>query len=231
MRRGGFFRWLLLALAGGAAAAGFIPWEVTPQINRLLAGSMIGEKAAITVEQARWAPWDSLELIGINIQSKEGGRVFVERAEMRPYFKSFMKGKLGTRWTFGEVRILPDTWGIRSPMAREIFSAGPVTTGGFALLDLERGRTTLKTLSLYGPLLRVETNGWLADRWEGELSMKGELPRKLLEALELQEPAQPAAKPWEPFDFHIRGILAYPEIRFNSSFFTVAIGPQAERAS
>ena len=231
MPKRNWFRWLLLGLPAVLLAGGFLEWDVTSQVNRL-AGNALNGKLTVRVEQARWAPWDSLELKGISIQTNDGGRLFVERAEMRPYFKSFLKGKWGTRWTFGEIRIEPDSWGIRAPLAKEIFSATPVTTGGFALLDLERGRTTLNTLSLYGPLLRVETHGWLADRWEGELAMKGELPRQLLEALGLEETqSQSSSKPWEPFDLQVRGVLAYPEIRFNSSFFTVAIGPQAERAS
>ena len=167
-------------------------------------------------------------MTGLQVQAPGGGRLFLDRVDVRPRAWTLLaRGRWETRWGLGEIRMDPVSWGIRKPLAREILSAVPVTSGGFARVAFERGQMTLQELALHGPLLRLQAEGSLTGRWEAELALEGELRRSLLESMEAELPDPP--EPWEPFELRVRGALASPEIRFTSHFFTFSMGSLGEK--
>jgi len=212
----------VLLLAAAVVAAGFVPWNLTAHLEGLC--RRLGPPVAgwqVTRGEARWTPWSRLELSKLEVRIGAGGRLFLERVEVRPRLWTLALGGWETAWRFGEVRMEPDSWGIRPQPAREILSAEPAADGGSAVMQLRQGRWILKQLAVHGSLIRLDGSGWLAkDRREGELALKGELSGRLLQGEEFQ--------PWEPFDLRVRGVLAAPEIRFTSNFFTFAMSPKAE---
>ena len=223
--------WLLLL--GGLVGAGFVPWKVTAPARRLcrfLSGRNAGWQ--ITLQQARWIPWQSLELADLRVQVPHGGRLHLVKVRFYPQIWTLVHGHWETRWEFGEIRMDPSSWKLRRPLVQEILSAGPVTTSGFAILRVDRNRWTLSEGVLHGPMLRLQAKGWYAGKTrQAELVLNGELPRTLLEAMGLLRPDQALPEPWEPFEFRVAGSTAAPEVRFSSNFFTVAMTPQLERGS
>lgn len=223
--------WVLLL--AGMGGAGFVPWKVTAPAQRLcrfLSSRNAGWQ--ITLQQARWIPWQSLELADLQVQTPRGGRLHLVRVRLHPQIWTLVRGNWETRWEFGEIRMDPRSWNIRRPLAQEILSTGPVTTGGFAILRVDRNQWTLLELVLHGPLLRLQAKGWCAERTrQAELLLNGELPRTLLEAMNLLRPDQALPEPWEPFELRVAGSMAAPEVRFSSNFFTCAMTPQLERGS
>lgn len=164
-------------------------------------------------------------MTGLQVQAPGGGRLSVEQIHLRTRIWELIRGRWETKWTLGEIRMDPSSWGIRAPLAREILSAGPVATDGFARLALEPGKVTLRELELHGPLLRLQAQGsWLFKESEVKLLLKGGLARSLLEGMELSLPDPLSPQPWEPFEFRLRGAWAHPEIRFDSSFYTFSFG-------
>jgi len=150
------------------AAAGFVPWRVTVPVD--------WSGWQIIQGEARWIPWSRLELSNLEVRTQGGGRLRLERVEVRPRLWTLAGGRWVTRWRFGEVRVDPDSWGIRQQPAREILSAGPAADGGSAVVQIRRDRWILEQLALHGPLLRLDAKGWLArERQEGALMLKGEL--------------------------------------------------------
>ncbi len=226
-------RTVLVLLLTGIVAAGFVPWKVTVPTQRLcrfLSSRITGWQ--ITLQEAQWIPWKSLELADLHLQTPQGGRLHLVKVHLRPQIWTLVRGGWETRWEFEEIRMDPRSWGIRRPVAQQILSAGPVTTGGFAILQVDRRRWTLRELVLHGPLLRLQAEGWLAERTrQVELVLRGELSRDLLEEMNLVNSDQSAPKPWEPFDLQVAGSLAAPEVRFTSNFFTFSMTPQLERKS
>lgn len=214
-----------LILAAAVGAAGFFPLDVTAHMDWLR--RRLGPPAAgwqVTQGEARWIPWSRLELSRLEVRAQGGGLLRVERLEVRPRLWTLALGGWETAWRFGEIRIEPDSWGIRQQPAREILSAQAAVAGGSAVVRARRDRWTLERLTLRGPLLRLSASGWLAgDRREGELALKGELWGDLLQGGE--------SRLWEPFELQARGAPAAPEIRFVSSFFTLDMRPQPERRS
>lgn len=212
----------LLFGAVAVAAAGFVPWRLTAHaewICRRLGPPVAGLK--VTPAEIRWIPWSRLEFKGLRVETREGGRLHVEEVEVRTRLWMLARGEWVTLWRFGEIRVDPDSWGIRRQPAREILSAGPAVDGGPALVRIQRDRWSVKQMTLRGPLLWLKAEGWFAQRGEGELALRGELLGCLLQGEEFQ--------PWEPFDLRVRGAWATPEIRFTSNFFTWVTGPQPER--
>ena len=203
-------------------AAGFVPWKATAHAEwlcRHLGPPISGLK--MTPQEIRWIPWSRLEFKRLQVEAPGGGRLLVEELEVRPRFWMLARGQWVTLWRFGGIRMDPDSWGIRQQPAREILSAGPAVSGGLALVQIERDRWSLKQLALRGPLLWLKAEGWLAQRGEGELALRGELLGCLLQG--------DGFGPWEPFELQMRGAWAAPEIRFTSNFFTLIMGPQTER--
>ena len=215
-------RRVLLFGAAAVAAAGFVPWRVTAHaewLRRRLGPPMAGLK--VTFGEIRWIPWSRLELIDLQVKTRGGGRLRFDEVEVRPRLWMLARGQWVTLWRFGEVRVDPDSWGIRQQPAREILSAGPAVNGGLALVRIERDRWVLKQMAFRGPLLWLKAEGWFAQRGEGELALRGELLGCLLQGEGFQ--------PWEPFDLRVRGAWAAPEIRFTSNFLTWNLSPQPER--
>jgi hypothetical protein len=208
--------------AAAVAAAGFVPWRVTAHAEwlcRRLGPPVAGLK--VTPGEARWIPWSGLELSNLEVETRGGGRLRFEEVEVRPRLWMLARGQWVTLWRFGEVRVDPDSWGIRQQPASEILSAGPAVAGGLALVRIERDRWIVKQMSLRGPLLWLKAEGWFAQRGEGELVLRGELLGRLL-------PGEGFGL-WEPFDLQVRGRGPTPEIRFTSNFFTFSMNPQPER--
>lgn len=230
MRRSPFrFAWLLLLVGG--VGAGFVPWKVTASAQRLC--RFLGNHYPswqVTVQEARWIPWQSLELADLQVQTPRGGRLRLVKVRLWPQIWTLVRGDWETRWEFGEIRMDPRSWGIRRPLAQEILSAGPVTQSGFAILKFSRERLTLQELLLHGPQMRLQANGWWAEKTQrAELALRGELPRTLLEGMSLLRSDQALPEPWEPFELQVGGRVAAPEIRFASNFFTFASTPHMER--
>lgn len=164
-------RTLRLALVLGTAVvavAGFVPWRVRVPVD------WNGWK--IIQGEARWIPLSRLELSNLEVRTQGGGRLRLARVEVRPRLWTLAGGRWVTWWRFGEVRVDPDSWGIRQQPAREILAAGPAANGGSAVLEIRRDRWILEQLALHGPLLRLDAKGWLArEGREGALILKGEL--------------------------------------------------------
>jgi len=220
-------------LLAGTAAAGFVPWKVTVPAQRLC--RLLGSRAAgwrITLQEAQWIPWKSVELADLQVQTPRGGRLHLVKVRLRPRIWTLVRGEWETRWEFEEIRMDPRSFGIRAPLVQEILSAGPVTRNGFAVLRIGRQKLTLQEMVLDGPLLRLRAAGWLAQKaQQAQLALNGQLSRDLLEEMNLVKSDQAAPEPWEPFELRIAGSLAAPDIRFMSNFFTFAMTPQLERRS
>ncbi len=208
------------ALVWGTAAvvaAGFVPWRVT-----VPPADWRGWQVASG--EARWTPWSRLKWSNLEVRTPVGGRLRLNEVEVRPRLWTLALGRWEMVWRFGEVRVDPDSWGIRQQPAREILSTGQAADGGSAVVQIRPGRWTLRRLELEGPFLRLNATGWLSQgRGEAELALKGELRSRLLQGGEF--------RPWEPFELQVHGALPAPAIRFTSSFFTFSVSPQTERRS
>ncbi len=209
--------------------AGFIPWQVTGPVQWLFRRCIPAQGWQLSLRAARWVPWSHLELHDLQVQAPQGGHLHLVKVDVWPRSWTFIRGRWVTRWRFGEIRMDPGSWGIRRPLAQEILSAGPVTTRGFAVLEVDRERMTLSELMLHGPLLRLRAEGWLQGKERGEVDLRGELARFLLEGMHLVPSDQSAPEPWEPFELQVRGALTAPEVRFVSNFFTFALKLNTER--
>lgn len=150
------------------------------------------------------------------------------RVVATPYPLSLLGGSLVTHCRLQEGRIDPGSWGIRRPPAVELLSASPVAEEGIAVLQIGLNRILFQTLTFSGPLLRVQAEGWLLGGDQGHLNMKGTLARKLLEHLNLVDSEDPAASPWEPFQFRLDGALAHPAVSFASHFLSISFKNQGE---
>ena len=214
---------LLIFVAG--FAAGFIPWKVTAPVRwgcRTLFSP--AGRWQWTIGDARWIPWSRLEVARLQLQTPDGRRLQVDQLRLQTHLLALIGGRWETRWIFGPIRIEPSSWGIRAPLAREILSAAPVATDGFAQLTVGWGQVTLQELELHGSLIRLEAEGkWFPRRAEADLSLQGSVAGNLLQGLEL-EPGASSPRPWEPFDLRLRGPLARPKIRFDSNFYTLSSG-------
>lgn len=168
-------KFLILGTAA-IAAAGFVPWRVTAHAEWLF--RRLGPPVAgleVTPGEIRWIPWSRLEFKHLQVETPRGGRLRFEGVEVRSRLWMLARGQWVTLWRFGEVRVDPDSWGIRQQPAREILSAGPAVGGGSALVRIERDRWSVKQISLRGPLLWLNAEGWFTERGEGELALRGEL--------------------------------------------------------
>lgn len=206
-------------------AAGFFPWKVTAPAQGLLRRFVRAPGWQLTLTQARWVPWSHLEMSDLKIVSPTGGRLHLVKVNFKPRLWTRALGGWVSRWEFGEIRMDPGSWRIRRPLAQELISAGPVTTSGFALLEMRSpAKRTLEQLVLHGPLLRVRANGSLTDTGRVELDLSGELPRLLLEGMRLGPTDQIDPPEWEPFELKVTGTLPAPAVEFNSSFLKFALG-------
>lgn len=220
--------WAALALAG-FLSLGFFSWEVTRPVRWLLRNSVEGQGWHCTVDEARWVPWNRLELSGVKVQSPGGGRVHLAGVQVFPKLSSLWKGCLVTEWNLEEIRMDPGSWGIRKPAAQEILSSGPVTTHGVAWLQWKPEEFFLERLNLEGPVLRVQAEGWMrTQRQEAHLALKGFLSRPVLEGMSLLSPKE-GLPAWESFEMHLEGGLKAPAFRFDSSFLTFAMNQPMER--
>ena len=219
-----------VVLAGvlGLVGLGFLSWEVTPWVQRIFQDSLGRQGWVCTVGRAQWVPWSGLDLSDLRIQSPRGGRVHLVRAHVSPRISSLWEGGWVTEWDLGEIRIDPVSWRIRRPLAREILSAGPVTTGGFALLRWKPQELFLEQLTLQGPLLRFQADGWVRASRQVHGVLKGSVLRLVLEAMDLLAP-QEGVSVWELFEMDLDGTWPAPALRFKSNFFTLSMNQPTER--
>jgi len=227
MRRKALLFGLILV---GVIGLGMASWSVTRPVNWWLR-RFVDEKSTwtLSVAEARWIPLrNQLELRDLKLQVPGGGRVHLVRVLATPYPFSLLGGSLVTHCQLREGRIDPGSWGIRRAPAVEILSAGPVADEGIAVLQIGLNKILFQTLTLSGPLLRLQAEGWLLGGNQGHLNMKGTLARKLLEQMNLVNPEDPAASPWEPFQFRLDGALAHPAVSFASHFLSISFKNQGE---
>ncbi|MBI3333260.1 MAG: hypothetical protein HYZ93_04140 [Candidatus Omnitrophica bacterium] len=207
-------RLFFLSLLGIALLAGIVlgtvSWPVTDPLNSLFHSMEVRWGWRLAVSQASWTPWRDLEVKDLKLESPQGGRFHVVDLKVLPHFGSLLKGSLATEWRLGEIRVDPGSWGIRQPALEEILSAGPVTTSGFALLQLGLDRMTLKTFYLKGPLGRVEGQGSLTRGEDVDLVMSGALAR-------------------EPFSLKLRGALGRPQVSFTSNFLSISMNSYGDK--
>lgn len=219
----------LLFLAFLAIGAGFVPWQVTSPIRRLCLWVQGENGWEVSVSNARWIPWQDLQLTDLKLRTPQGGHVHVTRVGIALQPGALFLGTLATKWRIAEVRVDPASWNIRQPLAKEILSAGPVTQKGSALLQAHWGRLSLTSLALQGPMLRLQAKGWLTDQHRIHFSMEGMLARVILEEMNLLGAENSASHPWEPFTLDLRGALDHPDLSFASKFFTLSLKTHGEK--
>lgn len=208
---------------------GLVSWPVTRPLNWFLVG--LEEKSGwhLSVSEARWIPYRVLELTDLKLKIPGGGRMHILKVSIYPRIGPILSGRLMTQWRLGEGRIDPGSWGIRRSIAQEMLSAGPVTREGEALIQMGLNKITLQNLTLQGPLLQLQAEGWMNDNHQAQLNMEGALARKLLEGMSLIKPEdRQTSDGWEPFKLHLQGELAHPEISFASNFFSVSLKTHGE---
>ena len=232
MRRGRLFHpgWIVGLI--GLFSLGFVSWDVTPPVRwacRRLGTAPEGWE--VTVAQARWTPWRRFEVTDLKLRIPRSGRLHLVKVSFSSVPWTVVKGSLMTQWQFGEIRVDPESWGIRMPIAQEILSAGPVASDGSAVLECQFGRITLQQMILHGRFLRLRAEGYLAQGQRANLTLRGELLRTLLEGMALVEAKQEGVRPWEPFELQVQGVLNHPQLQFRSNFFTFAMNLQAEKQS
>lgn len=205
---------LILAAALSIAVIGSLAWDVTALLPRAAARLEAATGVHLTAAEVRWTPWKELDLKDVKIQTRGGGRLHVTNVSIQPKMGSIFRGRLTTLWQIGEIRIDPASWGIRFPAAQELLSAGPVSSHGDARIHLTSEKLAIEKLSLQGPMLQVVLQGWVSHERQGNLSLEGAFPRKLLEEMNLMLPAQQAVNPWEPFRMQLEGRISNPQIDF-----------------
>ncbi len=230
MRRIGLVLGLILLLGiGGVFLLGLRSWPVTGPLQKVFQKVEAKTQWHLSVAHARWTPWRNLELTDLKIVTAQGGRLHVVKARIVPRLKSLFRGHLVLQWYLDEVRMDPGSWGITVPMAQEVLSAGPVVNSGSGILRVEPERVTFQTLTLDGPMLRLQAEGWLVvSQRQTYWVMQGALPRKLLEAMSLMKSGNQAVGSWEPFQVRLHGALGHPEISFVSSFFSASVNTRGD---
>lgn len=226
-------RWKVLLFAlvlAGGIGLGMVPWPVTQPVNWWLR-HCVDERSSwdLSIAEARWVPLrNRLELLDLKLQVPGGGRVHLARVFATTHPLSLARGFLEAHCQLREGRIDPGSWGIRRAPVVELLSAGPVADEGTAVLQIGLNKILFQTLTLSGPLLRVQAEGWFLGGDRGHLNMKGSLARKLLEQMNLVNPEDPAASLWEPFQFSLDGALAHPDVSFASHFLSISFKNQGE---
>ena len=121
------------------------------------------------------------------------------------------------------LQVDPGSWGIRNATMQNSISADVVAKTGYAAVQVDFRRTTLRSLDVQGPLIRLQGEGWMSRSREAHLDMNGSVARKTLVRLKLVESDEAKDETWEPFRFKLDGAMTRPAISFNSSFFTISL--------
>lgn len=167
---------------------------------------------------------------GIRVRTAPDRGFLVDWANVRTRVGALALGRWSSLWEFGEIRVEPEPFMTRAPLAREMLSVMPLASTGAAELQIGHGKLELQGSALQGPLLRLRAQGWVDQKaGRADLNLEGEVARNLLQAMQLVEPAQAAEKEWEPFRFQAHGPLERLAIQFNSGFFTFSMNSQPER--
>lgn len=236
---------LLLAGLAAAAVCAMVSWKVTGLVQGAVQSAAGASGWTVEVQEAQWAPWGKLELKDVRLATAQGGRLHIEKIRIRPESLgggiqmarlvlapqtfALLKGKLTTRWELGPIRVDPASWRIRQPLAQELLSAGPVTTGGLVGLTFQENEWRLEKITLGGPVLRLEAEGWLKREQQVYLLLRGDVTRNILEGLRVTRPVDnSAAREWEPFQLLVEGAWNHPRVRFTSGFFTFAMNQPSE---
>ncbi|MBI3312244.1 MAG: hypothetical protein HYZ88_01800 [Candidatus Omnitrophica bacterium] len=215
-------------LAGiGVCAAGFVPWRVTEAVQSFLNGPRMAGWS-FSVGQAFWAPWKSLKMRDVMVQTPGGGKLHLVKAEFFLKPRSLFKGSFSTEWVLGEIRMDPVSWNIRSALAQEILSASPVTTGGSGILELRREEIRIERFLLTGSVLQMSGNLAVGARRQIQLHLQGDLSREILEAMQLLSSREPS-EPWQPFELRLEGRIDSPRIQFESNFRSFILDQRLER--
>jgi len=208
-------------LALGFVGLGHRSWVVTPSVEWVLYRILGESEWQFSIGQARWIPWKELRLSDLKFQSPGGGRLHLVDVRIRSFPGSLLKGSLLSRWLFSAIRIDPASWGIHQPVLQEILSSGPVTTEGEAFLQVGLKRIDFKHLTLQGPQLRLQVQGWLdSEHQVHHLQVEGGLTRRLLEEIGLRDSGGPKVDSWEPFTMRLQGPWRRTNFSFASNFFS-----------
>lgn len=223
--------WIALLLIGAVIGLGFLPWPITGFMEWAFDHLSATSGWHLSIARAHWVPWGSMELVDLKLQTPYGGRLHVTSLWIHPNFSSLLKGSLATDWKVGDIRMDPGSWGIRKPLAQELLSAMPVAAQGSALLEWEPDKWRVKNLTLRGPMLKCEAEGWLDRGRQAEVTLQGSLGRALLVGMNLLKPGSLLQETgdWEPFQLSLKGALDHPEISFVSHFFTISLKSNGEK--
>ncbi len=221
------FRWKLVILIGvGSLLLG--SWPVTGPV-RFFLGRVEKESGwHLSVTRAQWVPWREIQLMDVKLQVPQGGLLHVREIQIRPRLISLLRGSLSTTWIFGELRMDPASWGIHKPLAQEMISSTPLATDAQAEVLVGTQRMTLERLSLQGPWVRLQAEGWVNRARESYIKMEGALARQLLEGMKLLEPDAQPVNPWEPFQMQMKNDPIHPELLFSSRFFSLQLKSHGE---
>ncbi len=214
--------WLLafFGAVGMTAGLGFLAYPVTEPVQRWGQKLIQNSGWTLSIGQAQWVPWRSLDLADLKLKTGGGGRLHVVRIHIVPQPFSLLRGYLATQWEVGEIRMDPGSWGIRKPLAQEILSSGPVSTSGTAHFSVHPNRIELERLALGGPLLSLHGEGrWLnGSRLHMAFRFQGKLSRLVLKSLNLYNGFEEGDL-WEPFQGRLESAMGRVCLSFDSNFF------------
>ncbi|MBI3322783.1 MAG: hypothetical protein HYZ94_03785 [Candidatus Omnitrophica bacterium] len=211
-------RRLLILAAVAVGVAGALPWPVTAPVQWFLDRSGKGTGLAPAVERAVWVPWRSLDLTGLRVDPPVPGSVRAEKVRLVPDWPRLALGQVRADCLFEEVE-----WDPAGEQAVRVDGTGAV--------HLEWGAAVLERLSLEGPAMRLEAEGWLRSGREARLRLDGALSRDFIQDMGWMGPGESAGEGWESFRLRLEGAFERPQVQFTSRFFTFSMNLPAEVSS
>ncbi len=201
-------------------ALGFLGWPVT-RPAQWAAERLVGRSGwQVSIAQARWTPWRSLELRDVKLQTPHGGRLHLVRVWIAQQAGPLPLGRWTTAWRLGEIRLDPTSWRIRKPAAQEVLSAEPVARSGTAVLEVRPAQVDLTGLSLQGRLLRLSGEGWMGRHHQAQLHLEGALSERVLRAMSLLKVSADPPEPWKSFRLELQVAPEETLLSFVSDFFS-----------
>ena len=208
---------------------GFRPWSLDRPIHWFCGWAEQKVGWSLSIEKARWIPLRNLELTNIRLQTPQGGQLYLVRVSIHPTYSSVIRGFFATEWDIGEIRMNPGSWGIRKSVAQELLSSGPVTIHGSAFVRFYPRKFSFSMLSLEGPMLRLQGQGWITRDEQVSLLLGGALSTRLLVGMDLFHPSDQLRNGiWEPFEVQMNGEIRHLNLEFASNFLSLSSRPYGE---
>ena len=220
MRRRAFF--LLLLVFFAVLGLGYLSWPFEAPFRTICGVIQQRSGWKISAEGARWTPWRDLTLSEMRVESPAGGRVHLSHVTVSPQAVALFRGRVLFLVKAEDLQMDPGSWGIRNASIKESLSSTAVARTGFADLQLDAERLTLRSLEVNGPLVRFRAHGWMNRARQAHLDVDGTLAREALIRMGFVEAGQGNGAVWEPFRFQMDGLISHPVISFASSFFTLS---------